>query len=97
MAQVVVVVWKYELCKPFERAVLSLPVGAVVVDFRVQGYTFCLWACVDPEAPTEKRAFVVRPTGGQWDPLIYRYVRTCHHDGYVWHLTELTDARYLDL
>ena len=50
---------------------LDMPVGARVLSFGVQAGNSVIWAAVDPDAPTERRSFVVAYTGGAAPGVVF--------------------------
>jgi len=72
---------------------IDLPVGAEPLSFHLQNGQPCLWAMVDPDAPTAPRIFLVAGTGGPicQDPLSLLFVGSVlmHDDALVWHLFEV--------
>lgn len=80
-------VWKFTLELSDGAQQLSMPTGASVVHFAMQGDTPCFWAHVHPSAPKETRFFAVHGTGHPIaDDRVHR--GTCQHGQYVWHLFE---------
>jgi hypothetical protein len=83
-------IWKYVLSQEIE---LDMPYGAQILSVREQGEDLCLWALLDPKAPTTKRRFAVYGTG--WDvlPGAMQYIGTGHLRGgaLVFHVFELLD------
>lgn len=66
---------------------LELPEGARVLCVDTQDGDLCLWAEVDPEAPTRKAVLFVVGTGQEPpDQGIYR--GTAQQGPYVWHIYE---------
>lgn len=68
---------------------LDLPANAEVIhaglDPREQ---MSIWCLVTPEAPTEKKKFVIKGTGHEIESNLY-YIKTFNVDPFVWHLFEL--------
>lgn len=81
-------IWKYRIgvcsdyAEPFE-----MPEGSNVVRVGMQGILICLWVCVLPEAPTEKRSFYFTGTGHPV-PLKDCYVGSCSDREFEWHVWE---------
>lgn len=89
-------VWKYAL--PWgDEVELALPAGATVLHAEaLRGVTseICLWALVDPEAPTVLRRFRLAGTGHPIEGDV-RHVSTLvqHGGALVFHLFELFEVR----
>lgn len=82
-------IYKYQLNAGVKE--LNLPENAIVVDFNVQGDKFYLWAEIDTTPETHvRRIFEIYGTG---EPIntSHSYIKTCHVNGYVFHLYELTN------
>lgn len=80
-------IWKFPLKFTAGWQPVRLPVGAIPVRFGIQNDTPCLWAEVDPEAKPVIRNFAVYGTGHAIDDDT-RYVGSCDHGPFVWHLFE---------
>ncbi len=68
---------------------VAMPKGAAVLTVQVQNEHPCIWAEVDPEAPTIKRRFVIYGTGHPMsDDKAYRHVGSfqLHGGRLVFHL-----------
>lgn len=81
-------IWKY----PLEGlvATVRMPHNAQILTVQMQQGVPCLWALVDPDAPTAARRFVARGTGQDADGLDARaYCGTVQQGGFVWHLFEV--------
>lgn len=92
-------VFKYELPVD-DYFTLSLPKGAQVLSVQAQGNKPCLWALVDPDAPTEERQFRFAGTGHsiKEDPGRLEFVSTfqTHGGSLVFHIFEvLSDDAFL--
>lgn len=74
-------IWKFPLNDRLN--VVTMPVGAEVLAVREQRGVPCLWAIVDPTAPTEARTFMVEITGGvlRSTSTVATYVGTCQVEG----------------
>ena len=85
-------VWKFELQLNDEVA-LKMPACAVLLHVGTQGTQLCLWALVDPEAPTAERRIRVAGTGHPIDyaPVELRHVGTVllADDRLVFHVFEI--------
>lgn len=86
-------VYKYPL-DSYGATSVELPAGAVILSVQPQRGAPCLWALVDPAAPTESRELYVAGTGhdlpgaaGDW-----RFVGTFQTGGemFVFHVFEVT-------
>ena len=83
-------VFKY-LVRAVDRVTLEMPKGAKLLSFQCQNDQLCLWALVDPKAPTETRSFRVVGTGHPIEEP-GEFVGTAQMRGglLVWHLFEIT-------
>lgn len=82
-------IWKWEITIGMP-VTFYVPRGAVFLSFQLQRGIPCAWAEVDPDAPTEQRAFVIRGTGHPYHPCVGdKYIGTAQDGPYVWHLFEL--------
>lgn len=86
-------VFKYPLGVADEQFV-SMPDGAQILHFAEQHGTFCLWALLDPDAPTTGlRRVRIAGTGHEikTDPDKLRFIgSTLMHDGnFVFHAFEV--------
>jgi hypothetical protein len=81
-------IWKYtfEIVDVFE---IEMPVGAKVLTVQLQGGQPCMWAEVNPLAPTERVQFRVIGTGHSFTPT--KYVGTIQTGMFVWHVYEGID------
>ena len=85
-------VYKYEI--PFsDYFELDLPKGAKVLHFDMQQGIPCLWALVEPGAPTTKRMFRFAGTGHPIDeaPAQLKFVNTAQYRSFVWHVFEVLE------
>lgn len=85
-------VFKYPL--PYEgKVTVELPKGAEILHVAEQGGSVCLWALVDPDAPTEKKRFRFAGTGHEIVENLGKHVGTClmSHNMLVWHVFELEE------
>ncbi len=55
-------VWKFQF-NPEDLLSIQMPAGAKLLHVDVQGGQPCIWALVDPAAPTENRNFRLAGTG----------------------------------
>jgi hypothetical protein len=69
-----IMVWKFTL-QPWQTA-MHMPAGARLLHVNEQRGEVCVWAEVDPEAPTVLRSLLAVPTGGY--PGGRTYVGTAH-------------------
>lgn len=76
-------IWKFALGDDIE-----MPAGAAIVQVSKQNGAPTLWAVVDPDAPTETRAFEVLGTGWPFPPAA-AYVGTWFSEPFVWHVVEV--------
>ncbi len=69
-------VWKFPLSAPeparggIANVEADMPIDAEIVRLAFDPNdreTVCVWAVVDPNYATERRAFIVVPTGAEWD------------------------------
>jgi hypothetical protein len=79
------VIWKFQL---HPQEAVSMPAGARILVAREQGDSICLWAEVDPEAPSERRSFDVYGTGNALSAEPGRYLGTALLEGgrFVFHV-----------
>jgi hypothetical protein len=70
MEKAMLTIWKYTLEITDDDQEFNMPLGARIVYVANQYETFCLWAVVDPNAPTHKRYFRVHGTGHDVDPKL---------------------------
>ena len=84
------VIWKYGV-QPGETR-LELPKGAVFLSLQVQRDQPWVWFSVDPTATKERRVFMTRPTGVEWESSgreLYLGTFQLEHGTLVFHLFEL--------
>ena len=55
-------IWKYPV-EATDSFLVEMPIGARILSVQVQRDEVCMWALVDPNAPTEGRRFNVYGTG----------------------------------
>jgi hypothetical protein len=96
-------VWKFSL-EDFEDwgepVTVSIPVDAEVLTVRVQTGLYgvpevVLYAKVDPEMPTMRRAFALYPTGHEWrvrSDERMEYIGTVEKNSIVVHIFEVIDT-----
>jgi len=89
-------VWKFNLGL-IGRYVTSVPVaipsGARLLSVGIQEDQMMLWALVDPPNKPVAREFMIIGTGVPSEALEARapqFIGTVQHNGYVWHVFELT-------
>jgi len=79
-------IWKFQLM----AEEIQMPERAEVCTFQFQSGIPCVWAIVDPYAPTTVRRFKIFGTGHSLpDPEDCSYVETAQDGAFVWHLFEL--------
>ena len=83
------VVWKYVVAPISQpgRYSISLPVGATLLRFDVQGDALCVWAQVDPDTFMAMRMFHVLATGQIFSEGVW--LATVFDGPYVWHIYEV--------
>ncbi|RTL09093.1 MAG: hypothetical protein EKK62_04125 [Acidimicrobiia bacterium] len=69
-------IWKFVLDPSVDPQAVKMPKGAEILTAREQGHNVCVWALVDPEAPTECRSFEVIGTGWEVPRRSRRYIGT---------------------
>jgi hypothetical protein len=72
-----------------DRVSIAMPQGAMILRVECQGGTPCVWALVDPEAPSEMRRFHVFGTGHPIDletRKVGEHVATFQQGPFVWHV-----------
>jgi hypothetical protein len=80
-------VWKFPL--PIsDRVTVEMPAGAQVLAVQEWNNAPCVWALVDPEAPSQNRFFKIVGTGYALPPLAGEYLGTVQTHGgqLVWHV-----------
>ena len=80
-------IWKF-IIPHLPESALELPWGAELLCVQMQGKDICLWAVVDPQAPTERRRFEIVPTGIPFEIEEGCYLGTVQQGPYVWHIFE---------
>lgn len=81
-------IWKFPL-KITDAQHITAPAGAKIIAVQMQGDTLCLWAIVNPDAPTKRIEIRVHGTG---HPLPvdadYDHIGTVQASGgaLVWHV-----------
>lgn len=81
------VIYKWQLTVSRHQEVV-MQRGARILTVQNQGGMLCLWAIVNPEAPTESRYFSVFGTGHPHESFPQNYIGTCQQGQYVWHVFE---------
>lgn len=86
-------IWKYEL-EPMNTESVMMPQGSKILHVDNQDGKVCLWALVDPAAPSKAaRIITVVGTGHQlWkaeDGKKNTYIGTVVVNPFVWHVFEL--------
>lgn len=61
-------IYKYKLTVQ-DTVDLCIPEGAKILTLQMQQGCPCIWAEVNPQAPTEERTFAIRGTGLDGNPL----------------------------
>ena len=86
-------IWKYPIQ---EEAIFEMPKGAEILSVQVQDGLPTLWALVDPDAPKERRGFLVVGTGWklshEWFSQARIFIGTVQLGGFVWHIFEGSDV-----
>lgn len=82
------VIYKYELDR--RGSSVPMPQGAKILSTGMQYGNVCIWAIVDPEAPTYDRRYEVVGTGFERPMEPFIYVGTAlqeeHGTVFVWHV-----------
>lgn len=80
-------VWKFPL-QLAERQVIEMPVGAKLLTVQIQHDIPCIWALVDPAAPTTPLDIRTLGTGQAFDAEDFKYIGTyqIHGGGFVFHV-----------
>lgn len=83
-------IWKFTLA-PTDEQTIDIPSGARLIAAREQGDDVCVWAEVDPGAPTDPRTFRVAGTGHPLPDRPMTHVGTAmpHGGDLVFHVYEL--------
>lgn len=79
-------IWKFPLTLVNGPQLIQMPMDAVVRRVAMQGDSPCVWAEVDPESDRLTREFVVVGTGHRLPQGLFRYVGSCDHGVFVWHV-----------
>lgn len=89
-------IWKYVLQPNID---IEMPVGAQILSVREQGNDICMWTLVSPDAPKEKRIFMVFGTGHDVPPVQMKFLGTAHlqSGGLVFHVFELEQSSLVDI
>lgn len=76
-------IWKFKA-----EGAVEMPVGATILTAQIQANEICIWAEVNPEAPTERRRFFIFGTGHPIPntPNGLHYISTVQDGIYVWHV-----------
>lgn len=92
------VIWKYKVMPDNVNQVFSLPRGAEILSFGVDGANqLCFWALVNEQAPHEDRVLVCVGTGWPLTTLegakerTIDFIGSVTQDVYVWHLFEIVN------
>lgn len=87
-------IFKYELYL-LSRQVISIPIGAAILDVQSQNEKICLWAMVDETIKTELRTIDVIGTGQAFKPINpdqnRQHIGSVQHFGMVWHIFEIVN------
>lgn len=82
-------IYKYPLSLASGVQSVTLPEGAKVIHFGIQGDVPCIWARVDPFATAQQtRYFWALGTGSDVKDNL-KHIGTVLHGAYVWHLFEV--------
>lgn len=83
-------VWKFPLDEPGHGQQVAMPAGATIVHVDTQHDRWCVWAEVDPDAPTVVRRFHVAGTGQPIPPSARHVGTALTSSGFlVWHVYEI--------
>lgn len=83
-------VWKFPLRLTYAQQV-EMPIGAHVIHVAEQLGILCMWAIVDPSAPTKSREFLIVGTGHtipHGPDTIHVGSALCDGGDFVWHVFE---------
>lgn len=86
--------YKYSIDMSEMEFDLYLPIGAEVLDVQLQRGEPQMWALVDPNAPKERRHFIIAATGQHIPEAIEEkvdYLATWQQGIYVWHIFEVVE------
>jgi len=79
-------VYKYNLANGDTE--LDLPLNAEILTAGPDPKgDLCIWCLVNPDAPTEKKTFVIKGTGQDIENNLW-YIRTFKKGMFVWHVFE---------
>ena len=83
-------IWKYEIGTNDMREI-EMPRGAKILTVQTQQGSPCIWALVDPNAPTETRLIETYGTGHPIDEKERRYIGTyqTYNGALIFHVVEL--------
>lgn len=82
-------IWKYPLEIKPGRQHVDMPANAEILTAQMQGGAFCLWALVDPSAPSQRRMIAIFGAGHPVPDARRRYIGTTQQSGLAWHVFEL--------
>lgn len=87
-------IFKFELYL-LSRQVISIPIGANILDVQTQNEKICFWAMVDEKSKTELRTIDVIGTGQAFRPInpdqSRKHLGSVQHSGMVWHIFEIVN------
>ena len=81
-------IWKFPLVIT-DRQVVSVPVGAQMLDVQMQGDTPCLWAMCREASEPQPRTIAIYGTGNPLPATPGRYIATFQESAFVWHVFDL--------
>jgi hypothetical protein len=83
------IIWKFPI-KITDWQLVEMPIGAMILDAKVQDGTICLWALCDENADKEIRYFMVFGTGEVIPSDSGKYIATVQMKGggRIWHIFE---------
>lgn len=82
-------IWKFQLpTSSTNPIVLTMPVGAEILDVQMQAGIPTLWALVDTRIDVETRRFEIYGTGHALPDAHRRHVGTVQEGPLVWHVFE---------
>lgn len=92
-------IYKYQLPRLGETAILEIPEKLNICDINIQGDNLFMWASVDITSPLVKRTITVIGTGWEIDnPDSIQFLRTVHWpDGCVWHVLAVHEVPHLKI
>lgn len=82
-------IWKYKVFDNESTECLDLPKGAIPLKIGLQNDKPYMWILVDPDAPNEKRTFILIATGEPFYPDDKKYIATFFEGIFVWHVWEV--------